>query len=301
MNSYENVDPGLELILDAKAVLGEGSFWNYKTQKLWWVDIEGKKLHIFNPKTKENKSINTFHRIGTVVPSEKGGVIVALQNGIYHLDLETQSFKFLTNPLEKLENIRFNDGKCDPAGRFWVGTMELDTKEKAASLYRFDLDGSIDKVIDNVTISNGIIWSADQKTMYYIDTPTLQVVAYDYDLESGSIKNRKVVIEIPEDIGSPDGMTIDDEGKLWIAHFGGFSVGRWDPETGELLQKIEVPAPNVTSCTFGGENLDTLYITTGREGMDEEKLKKYPESGGLFAIKPGATGIQLDFYKGKLK
>jgi sugar lactone lactonase YvrE len=291
---------GLELILNAKATLGEGSFWNYRDKTLWWVDIEGKKLHIFNPESKENRSIDVGKRIGTVVPAENGGAIVALQNGIHHLDLEQESLSLIINPLEEITNIRFNDGKCDPEGRFWVGTMELDEKENASSLYKLNLNGTFDEMIEDVTISNGIIWSLDKNTMYYIDTPTLQVMAYDYEPGSGAISNGKVIIQIPEDMGSPDGMTIDAEGKLWIALFGGYGVGRWDPVSGKLLQKIKVPAPNVTSCAFGGENLDILYITTGREGLDDDKLNEFPGSGGLFSIRPGYKGVPLNFYKGQL-
>ncbi|MDQ3393779.1 MAG: SMP-30/gluconolactonase/LRE family protein [Bacteroidota bacterium] len=290
----------LNLVLDAQAILGEGSFWNYRTQTLWWVDIEGKQLHVFDPKNKENRSYDLGSRVGTVVPSEKGGAVVALQNGIHHLNLESGSLQLLCNPIKKIPNIRFNDGKCDPAGRFWVGTMKLDESEKEASLYKIDLEGKVTEVLSAVTISNGIIWARDKKTMYYTDTPTQNVVAYDFDNAKGTLSNERVVVEIPENLGSPDGMTIDAEGMIWVALFGGYAVVRWNPENGKLLQKIDIPAPNVTSCAFGGSKLDTLYITTGREGLDDDQLKEFPNSGGLFSVKPGVNGVPLDFFKGPI-
>ncbi|WP_020526838.1 SMP-30/gluconolactonase/LRE family protein [Flexithrix dorotheae] len=284
-----------EILIDAKAKLGEGAIWHPTENKFYWIDIEGKKLHIFDPSTGEDREIDTKARIGTVVPVKSGGVLAALENGIFKLDLSNEKFELVTNPLE--EGIRFNDGKCDPKGRFWVGSMALKGTKGAATLYRLDTDGSIHHMIDSVTISNGIVWSLDQKKMYYIDTPTGKVMGYDYDNETGSISNPVVAVEIPEGMGHPDGMTIDAEGMIWIGMWDGYAVTRWNPETGELLGKIEVPAKNITSCAFGGENLETLYITTASIGTPEEVLNKYPQSGGVFAVKPGVKGIPAFFYE----
>lgn len=287
------------LEIDAKAYLGEGALWHPSEKKLYWINIEGRQLHIFDPQTKHNKTFDLPERIGTVVPVKNGGVLIALQNGIHFMNPHTGEITFITNPLTD-KAIRFNDGKCDPAGRFWVGSMHLKQITGLASLYRMDTDKSVHKMLDNVTISNGIVWSADKTKMYYIDSPLNTVEVFDYDNASGSIGNRKVAVKIPDGIGGPDGMTIDAEGKLWVALWGGHAVGRFDPHTGELLQKVEVPAPNITSCAFGGDGFDTLFITTATQDMSEADLKKYPLSGGVFSAKPGVKGVPAAFYEGSV-
>lgn len=285
-----------ELLLDTKALLGEGPIWNHETQQLYWVDIEKRQLHLYTPAINEDNFFSTDERIGTVVPIETGGALVALENGIHSMDLQEGNLTFIANPLE--EGIRFNDGKCDPVGRFWVGSMHLQGQKNAASLYMMDDQQQVVKKLDSVTVSNGIIWSLDNKTMYYIDTPTRQVKAFDYDIDNGEISSPRVVITVPQENGAPDGMTIDEEGMLWIGHWGGAMVGRYNPETGELMQKIDVPALNVTACAFGGENLDKLYITTASIGMNEEQQEQFPQAGGLFVVEPGVRGVPADFYRG---
>jgi sugar lactone lactonase YvrE len=302
--SFKSVKPAedlrAELVLDAKAMLGEGSLWHPKENRLYWVDIEGKALHIYDPATNEDKQFPVGARVGTVVPVEGGGALVALQTGIHKIDTKTGQLSFVNNPSPDTVNIRFNDGKCDPAGRFWVGTMAMDNRKKGAMLYRIDKDKSIHQMLDSVTISNGIVWTADKKTMYYNDTPTGTVQGFDYNDKTGEITNRRVVIRIPRGGGGPDGMTIDADGNLWVALWGSGTVGKFDPRTGELLQKVIVPAQNVSSCAFGGKNLDILFITTARAWVNDAKLKEFPLSGGLFSVKPGVKGVPAEFYKGKL-
>jgi sugar lactone lactonase YvrE len=288
-----------DLVLDTKSKLGEGSLWHPKEKKLYWVDIEGKILHIYDPATGKDKELPVGSRIGTVVPVKNGGALVALQNGIHKIDTKTGKLSFISAPFTDT-SLRFNDGKCDPSGRFWVGTLALDSRRRGAVLYRMDGDKSIRVMLDSVSISNGIVWTKDKKTMYYNDTPTGTVQAFDYDDKTGAISNRRVVVRIARGGGGPDGMTIDADGNLWVALWGSGTVGKFDPRTGQLLQKVIVPAPNVSSCAFGGKNLDILYITTARAWMNEEKLKQFPLSGGLFAVKPGVKGVRAEFYKGKL-
>jgi sugar lactone lactonase YvrE len=288
-----------DLVLDTKSKLGEGSLWHPKEKKLYWVDIEGKILHIYDPATGKDKELPVGSRIGTVVPVKNGGALVALQNGIHKIDTKTGKLSFISAPFTDT-SLRFNDGKCDPSGRFWVGTLALDSRRRGAVLYRMDGDKSIRVMLDSVSISNGIVWTKDKKTMYYNDTPTGTVQAFDYDDKTGAISNRRVVVRIARGGGGPDGMTIDADGNLWVALWGSGTVGKFDPRTGQLLQKVFVPAPNVSSCAFGGKNLDILYITTARAWMNEEKLKQFPLSGGLFAVKPGVKGVRAEFYKGKL-
>lgn len=285
------------LEIDAKAQLGEGALWHPTENKLYWVNIEGRTLHIYDPVTRENQSFWVKERVGTVVPVKNGGALVALQNGIHFIDTRTGSLAFIDNPLNN-DNIRFNDGKCDPSGRFWVGSMHLRFAEGAASLYRMDKDRTIHKMLDGVTVSNGIAWTKNKKTMYYVDSHLRRIDAFDYNDADGTITNRRTVVTIPEGGGSPDGISLDAEGKIWAALWGANAVGRFDPQTGELLQKIEVPAPNVSSCAFGGKNLDTLYITTARGELSEAQLAAYPLSGGLFSVKPGVSGVPAEFYGG---
>ncbi|MBW7892175.1 MAG: SMP-30/gluconolactonase/LRE family protein [Chitinophagaceae bacterium] len=287
------------LEIDAKAQLGEGALWHPIEKKLYWVNIEGRTVHIFDPVTKENKSFFVNERVGTVVPVKRGGALVALQNGIHFLNTETGALQFIANPITD-SRIRFNDGKCDPSGRFWVGSMHLQALEGVASLYRMDIDKQVHRVVDGVTISNGIAWTKDRRTMYYVDSPLRRIDAFDYDDADGSVSNRRTIVHIPEGSGSPDGITLDEEGKIWAALWGANAVGRFDPETGEVMQMIHVPAPNVSSCAFGGENLDTLFITTARGELAEEQLEAYPLSGGLFSVKPGVRGIPAEFFTGEV-
>ena len=288
--------PEVQIIVDAKALLGEGSIWHPLENKLYWIDIEGKLLHIYDPVTKMDMHHNCGARIGTVVHVQSGGALVALQNGIHKIDTETGELTFMINPLND-PAIRFNDGKCDPSGRFWVGTYALDGRKEVAVLYRFDPDKSIHLMLKNITNSNGVVWSADKKMMYYIDTPTQAVQGFDYDDETGQISNGRVVVHIPKKEGAPDGMAIDNEGKLWIALWRGGAVGRFDPLTGKMLEKIKVPAPQVSSCAFGGKDLKTLYITTARKSLSEDELKDFPLSGGLFAVEPGVQGVPTHFFR----
>lgn len=288
-----------KLLLDAKVVLAEGSLWQPKEQKLYWVNIVGKTFHIYDPKTDTDTKYPVGSLVGTVVPTANGNAVVALQNGISELNTHTGELTMLADPI-KNPGIRFNDGKCDPAGRFWVGTMALDAQKGAATLYRMDKDHSVHTMLKNVTISNGIVWTSDKKTMYYVDTPTGTVQAFDYNNKTGEISNGRVAVRIPSSMGSPDGMTIDANDNLWVALWGGGAIAEFNPRTGKLLKKVEVPAPHTSSCAFGGKNLETLYITTARQGMNKEQLKQYPLSGGLFVVKPGAKGVPADFYKGEL-
>jgi sugar lactone lactonase YvrE len=286
------------LILDAKAQLGEGSIWHPIEQKLYWLDIEGRELHIFDPVTKEDKFFNVGERVGTIVPAEDGGLLLALENGIHFFDTKNQKLTFLSNPLEK--GIRFNDGKCDPEGRFWVGSMHLKFVKGAASLYRFNADKSLHEIVTGITCSNGIAWTADKKTMYYIDTPTGNIDAFDYDNASGNINNRRLAIKVPDGNGLPDGMTIDSEDKLWVALWGGYGVARFDATTGKMIEKVYVPAPHTTSCAFGGDDLKTLFITTAWHELSLVERQKFPFSGGLFYVDTNVKGVDTNFYKGNV-
>jgi sugar lactone lactonase YvrE len=280
-----------ELVLDAQAELGEGAIWDADRRVLYWVDILGCQVHVYDPASDQDRAIDVRQYVGTVVRRRSGGLMLALHHGFANLDLETGRVEVVADPEQHLPGNRFNDGKCDPAGRFWAGTLALDGAPEVASLYRLDADLSVHKMLDGVTCSNGIVWTLDNTTMYYIDTALRRVDAFDYDLETGAISGRRTAFEVPPEMGFPDGSTLDGEGMLWVALWQGGAVARWNPATGQLLQTLAVPAPNVTSCAFGGPNLDRLYITTARNGLSKEALQQYPLGGGLFCADVEVRGL----------
>lgn len=286
----------VKVSLEIKSQLGEGAFWDHQQQKLYWIDIVGKQVNIFDPVTEENTKFDTPSSVGTVVPKNSKEAVIALEDGIYMLNTVTGKIELLSDVEAEMTYNRFNDGKCDPNGNLWVGSMHWDQSAPKANLYRVEPNGHSTKMLDSVTISNGIVWTSDKKTMYYIDTPTGHIRAFDYDNKTSSISNERVAVVIPESLGFGDGMTIDEENKLWVGLWNGNAVARFDPLTGTLLEKIEVPAHNVTSCSFGGENFETLYITTSSLDMNDEESKKYPLAGALFEVKPGVKGVAGNFF-----
>lgn len=287
-----------ELVVDEKAMLGEGPHWDGHV--LYWVDIINKKLHRYDPEQDINETFQLDQYIGAVIPAENGQLVVGLQNGIHLFDLQTQGLTLINDPERVLPQNRFNDGKCDPSGRLYIGTMDVHAAKGKGSLYRLDLKGHLKKIISPVTISNGLAWSPDEKYMYYIDTPTGEVSTFHYDKQTGDVTFKETAVRIPKDTGAPDGMTIDQEGMIWVAHYGGSRVTRWNPHNGKQLDEVHVPAPNVTSCTFGGKDLDELYITTARQGLSEENLANAPHSGGLFKVKTKEKGFVGQAYQGEI-
>ena len=195
------------------------------------------------------------------------------------------------------DGIRFNDGKVGPDGAFWVGTMDKKCAPNAGNFYSVSEKFHSTLLIPNTSISNGMAWSSDKRTFYYIDSPSFEIRAFDFDLQNGSISNAFPVVQVPKDYGSPDGMCIDAEDMLWVAHWGGNCVRRWNPLTGKEIDKIDVPAPHVTSCCFGGKDLKTLYITTARSGLSEQQLIDFPLSGGLFSIDLNIKGTPVNYFK----
>lgn len=285
------MNPHVRVMTDTRATLGEGAIWCGRDDALYWVDIINGVVHSLEHATGKTRLFAVDQFVGTVVPRQSGGLILALQHGVAAFDMKTGDVEFIRDRIHEASTHRFNDGKCDPAGRLWVGTISMDDTAGTSALYRIDADHRVECMCTGVTNSNGIVWSLDQATMYYIDTPTRQVSAFDYDIVSGDIHNRRVAITVPEELGYPDGMTIDAQGNLWIALWGGGCVSRWDPNRGELLATIEVPTSHVTSCAFGGPELRELYITTARLGLDESALRKQPLAGGLFCVETHVTGV----------
>lgn len=274
---------------------GEGPIW--WEDKLVYVDIEGHALVELDPDSGKETVYEMGERIGTVVPRASGGYLCAGDSGIYTFDPATVDKTKLADPeADKRPDNRFNDGKCDPEGRFWGGTISLVKKTGDASLYMLDEKHDLTVKIPEVTNSNGLCWNAAAHTMYYIDTPTRKIRAYDYDRKSGRIVEAGVIVDT-EAAGydsSPDGMTIDAEDKLWVAFCHGGCVVRFDPKTGEKLEQIDIPAVETTACAFGGPELDRLFVTTGiKKDADE------PDAGKVFVIDGlGVQGVPAFAYQG---
>jgi sugar lactone lactonase YvrE len=287
-----------DLQVDARATLGEGPSWHAAEQTLYWVDIIGQQLHRYDPETGDDDTWNLPETVGCAVPRKTGGLVVALKNSLAFFDTETVALETVAKVKNAHEAMRFNDGKCDPAGRFWAGTMNEHSHEPTGELYCLDTDLTLRTMETEITISNGLTWSPGATVMYYIDTPTQQVVAYNYDLDSGNISGKRVVIEVPKDIGFPDGMTIDREGMLWIAMWGGWKVTRWNPNSGELLETYDTPVRNTSSCCFGGAALQDLYITTARAGNSDDELATQPLAGGLFRLSTDVSGTEPYLFGG---
>jgi sugar lactone lactonase YvrE len=287
-----------ELILEAKATVGEGPVWDVARGVLWWVDIEPGTVHCLDPATDEDTSFAPGERVGAVVPRRAGGLVAALEHGFAFLYPDTGSVERIADPEAGREGFRFNDGKCDPMGRFWAGTVGPGFAHGTGTLYCLHPGGLIEAKVPGLACSNGLAWSADRRTMYFIDTPTQQVCAFDYFEESGEIKGRRVAVEIPKDMGAPDGMAIDAEDNLWVALWGGGRVVCCDPSTGRILDEIRVPAPFSSSCAFGGESFDRLYITSAGGHLRDGQDGFAPLAGSLFVAEPGVAGLPPDLFAG---
>jgi len=291
-----------ELILDARADLGEGPAWEPHTGCLYWVDIHAGHLHIFNPADGSDRLIAVGEYLGCAAPRRSGGLVLGLRSGFATIDsplpLGEARVRGIVNPEPHLPGNRFNDGKCDPAGRFLAGSMDDAEIEASGSLYSLSPDGSVSTLLTGTRIANGLAWSPDYRTFYFIDTPTHTVMAYDYDLSTGAIAAPRLAVSVPPELGWPDGMTSDTQGKLWVAMWGGAKLTRWDPATGQLLEQIAFPAFNVSSCAFGGPDMTDLFVTTARKGMDPAQLARYPLSGGLFRLRTDIQGLPTFTFSG---
>jgi sugar lactone lactonase YvrE len=286
-----------EVALDARATLGEGPVWDAGQQRLVWLDILPGLVHRFDPATGRDDPFRAGKPVGSAALRHGGGLVLAVEDGFALLDPDWQRLDQVAVIEHPGPPGRFNDGKCDPAGRFLAGTMAYDLTPAAGSVYRLGPDLTVTRLLDGVTISNGLAWTADGATMYYIDSPAQGVDAFDYDAETGRLGNRRRVVDIPAAAGLPDGMTIDTDGCLWVALHGGSAVHRYAPD-GRLDTVVSFPASNVTCPVFGGPGLDVLYVTSARDGLDERRLAAQPHAGALFAADVGARGLPADRFAG---
>jgi len=283
-----------QLLHKTNLILGEGTHWHNGWKKFLYVDIIGKKVGCIDPVNNKLIEKKVTGLIGCVVSATNGNLIMALQGAIVEINFETAETKQLCEIEKDKPNNRCNDGKCDAAGRLWVGTMHTDAKKKQGALYCFD--GMLQKKIKSTSVSNGICWNAGNDKMYYIDSLDYNIKMFDFDLATGNISNEKIIVTIETPGFLPDGMTIDAAGMLWVAMWGGGCVHRYNPADGTLIGKVSVDAINVTNCAFGGENMQHLLITTAREGLNREQLKQSPLSGSLFIVDTGIKGSASHFF-----
>ena len=285
-------------VLDAQAGLAEGPHWWAEKGVFLWVDIEASRVGLFDPVARSNRFLDLPSHVGAIVPTTVGDLVAATAQGFVRLDPDSGVVTALHDPEPGRSEHRFNDGKCDPWGRFWAGTMAYDFSPGAGSLWRLNNDFSCSLQWQELTISNGLAWSLDRRFLYLIDSPTLTVMAFPLTSTGGLADHPTTCITIPAEWDAlPDGMCIDAEGKLWIALFGGGAVTRWDPQDGRLMQTVELPCCQVTSCCFGGPDLDQLLITTARRGLDAQALGEQPLAGGLFQLSLGMKGCRSEMFR----
>jgi len=281
-------ESSVRLVADVHAVLGEGPLWVAATQSLWWVDIKGRKLFRLRSGQRLDEWATPF-RIGSIAPRESGGFIAGTEHGFAHVDPEVGRFELLFDPEEDRPSNRFNDGKVDRQGRFFVGTMDDNEEKASGALYRLDKTLLCRRVDDGFKVSNGPAFSPDGRYMYANDSAHQLTYAYTVTPD-GTPAGKREFVRWAADEGYPDGMTVDSEGCLWIAFWDGWCIRRVSPE-GERLGEWKLPVARPTSLAFGGLMLDQLYVTSASIDLDEAALATQPHAGGLFMLKPGVSGI----------
>ncbi|ACJ17618.1 CBU_1789 family Dot/Icm type IV secretion system effector [Coxiella burnetii] len=279
----------IEIIWQGQNALGEGPMWHPYENVLYWIDIAKPSLHRLNPVTGHYHQWKMPDFIGAVVPRESGGVIITVGNAVFAVQIPSGKMTQLAAIEPWSDELRMNDGKCDRQGRFWIGVANLDTENPKGGLYRLDPDGTLIKMEEGITISNGLGWSPDNKIFYYTDGLKYCIYQYDFDLEKGTIANRRPFVQLKKSPIEPDGLTVDSEGYVWEAQWNSGKIFRYAPN-GEVDRVIEMPVKRPTSCIFGGANLDRLYITSCSQGIGEAKTLP-PPAGAVFAINVGVRGL----------
>lgn len=292
-------------MLDAKASTGECPTWSEREGVLYWADIEEPALHRFDPRGGEDRAWRMPSEVASFALCRSGRVLVALRTGLAMLDPASGTHRFLAPPPYDARTHRFNDGKCDPQGRFWIGVMrksmpgaEEDGPEhgpRERPLHVFDAAG-LKPVAAEAVIGNGLAWSPDHRTLYFTDTEAGVVRRFDFDPGAGAISNPRVLASFAPEGGKPDGAAVDAEGGYWCALYGGGRVVRLDPDHGRVEREIALPLSQPTMCAFGGPELDALYITSASAGLDPEARRREPLAGGLFRCRPGPRGLPPDLF-----
>ncbi len=286
-----------ELLVDAKCALGEGPVWDEQKNQIWWIDFDQAQLHKYDLTNQKSEIRELPEKVGSFALREKGGFIMAGEKGWSFFDEAINLWEPIVDPEENQLNTRFNDGKCDQAGRFYSGTATTNNEMEGA-FYVLHPNLTWQLLLSHIGCSNGMTWSQDLKTMYYIDSLAYRVDTLDYDAQTGLTTNRQPLITFEGTDILPDGMTSDEEGMIWVAEWGGSKVSRWNPITGEKLHEIKVPTQYVTSCAFGGTNMDELFITTAKGNLSLEEQEQQPFAGGLFHVKVNVKGRKSYRFKG---
>ena len=287
----------VEVIADDRFELAEGPAWDDIAGELLWVDIPEEIVHRWNPVSGARRRQFVGGPVGAAIPRIGGGLVLARRDGFYLLDPGAERPRLVARVAETATDPILNDAKCDPAGRLWGGTAQVIEGGRPGTLYRFDPDGSVHPMLEGIGMSNGLGWSPDATRFYYVDTPTGRIDLYDFDLGSGTIANRRPFATVSPDDGMPDGLTVDAEGAIWLAIWGGWRVRRYLPD-GTVDREIRVPASNASSCCFGGAELDELYITSATENLGPAELAAQPHPGSVFRARPGVRGRPVDRFAG---
>lgn len=299
MNEKISNSAKIECVVKAEAIVGESPLWSPRERVLYWVDITGQKIHRFDPRTATNDTFSLPEPVTAVGLRKKSGLVLTLRKNFAFFDPQTAALEMLADPEENIAFNRFNDAKCDRQGRFWAGTMDdVNWDASAGRLYRLDPNTKVNCMQRDVVCANGLGWSPDNRVFYFTESFRYCVYAYDFDATTGSISNRRVFAALDKDSGGfPDGLTVDAEGFVWSVHNAVGRVVRYTP-AGTIDRVIELPVPRPTSCMFGGDNLDVLYITSARETLTPEQIAQAPLSGSVFAVRPGVQGLPEPSFAG---
>lgn len=279
-------------VLDVRAALGEGPTWNREERRLYWVNINGHTVNRFDPATGANEVCQLPEQVGSFVLREAGGLVVALRSGFHFLDFDTGALTPIADPEADKPDNRFNDGRCGPDGRFWVGTMRdpQDPTQRTGALYCLDTDLSWRTMVSDVGVSNGLAFSPDGGTMYHADTRQQTIWAYDFRAEDGTLSNRRVFATTHDLPGRPDGGCVDAEGFYWSANVDGWQMVRFAPD-GSVDRTVKLPVQKPTMPAFGGDNLEIMYITSIGSGGSTPLEPGQPQAGSIFACEPGVGGL----------
>jgi len=288
----------VQLLLDARALLGESPFWHPREHRLYWVDIEGRKIHRTDPATGSDEVMELAEQVGCIAPRTKGGLVAALENGCALIDdWGAAPRPFGPAVLADKPQQRFNDGRVDAAGRLWVGSLTSDKPKRDAALYRLDPDGALSEIFGGLMTSNGAAFSPDGRIFYHADTPTHRVHAYDVDPATGALGGKRLFHRFAEGEGRPDGAAVDAEGCYWSALWDGWRVVRLSP-AGELLQTVDLPVQRPTMIAFGGADLKTAFVTSAGKNLTDEEREAQPHAGGVFSFDVEVPGLAQEMFAG---